>query len=94
MVKVNGDEKSWSKLIYYNEDLTYNNNDMYVSNIFAKENEIVKVEIPYHPYAFMDLNYERYMRKLLWKREEIKEVTMAEVEEKFGCKVKIISDER
>ena len=29
---------------------------------------------------------------LLWKRDSIKEVTMAEVEEKFGCKVKIIND--
>ena len=29
---------------------------------------------------------------LLWKREEYKEVTMSEIEEKFGCKVKIIDD--
>ena len=29
---------------------------------------------------------------LLWERQETKEVTMAEVEEKFGCKVKIIND--
>jgi hypothetical protein len=28
-----------------------------------------------------------------WKREEVKEVTMAEVEEKFGCKVKIVKEE-
>lgn len=28
-----------------------------------------------------------------WKHEEIKEVTMAEVEEKFGCKVKIVKEE-
>lgn len=28
-----------------------------------------------------------------WKREEVKEVTMAEVEEKFGCKVKIVKGE-
>lgn len=27
-----------------------------------------------------------------WKREEIKEVTMSEVEEKFGCKVKIVKE--
>jgi hypothetical protein len=32
--------------------------------------------------------------KLLWQRLEVKEVTMAEVEEKFGCKVKIVSDGR
>ena len=29
-------------------------------------------------------------RSLLWKREEYKEVTMKEIEEKFGCKVKIV----
>ena len=29
---------------------------------------------------------------LLWKRQETKEVTMAEVEAKFGCRVKIIND--
>ena len=28
-----------------------------------------------------------------WKREEVKEVTMKEVEEKFGCKVKIVKEE-
>lgn len=28
----------------------------------------------------------------LWERKELKEVTMSEVEEKFGCKVKIIND--
>lgn len=28
-----------------------------------------------------------------WKREEVKEVTIAEVEEKFGCKVKIVKEE-
>ena len=27
-----------------------------------------------------------------WEREEVKEVTMAEVEEKFGCKVKIVKE--
>lgn len=29
---------------------------------------------------------------LLWERAEVKEVTMAEVEEKFGCKVKIVNN--
>lgn len=31
--------------------------------------------------------------KLLWQREEYKEVTMKEIEEKFGCKVKIVGGE-
>lgn len=29
---------------------------------------------------------------LLWERSEVKEVTMSEVEEKFGCKIKIINN--
>lgn len=32
-------------------------------------------------------------KKLLWEREEYKEVTMQEIEEKFGCKVKIVGNE-
>ena len=28
----------------------------------------------------------------IWERSEVKEVTMAEVEEKFGCKVKIVKE--
>lgn len=53
--------------------------------------DIVKVEIPCHPYSFLDFEYRKDERKLLWQEEpEIKEVTMSEVEEKFGCKVKIV----
>lgn len=36
----------------------------------------------------------KYHKCLLWTRkesEEVKEVTMTEVEEKFGCKVKIVN---
>lgn len=29
---------------------------------------------------------------LFWERSEVKEVTMSEVEEKFGCKVKIVKE--
>ena len=31
--------------------------------------------------------------RLLWERNEYKEVTMKEIEEKFGCKVKIVGNE-
>lgn len=30
--------------------------------------------------------------EIVWERQEIKEVTMAEIEEKFGCKVKIVKE--
>ena len=32
--------------------------------------------------------------KLLWERKEYKEVTMHEIEEKFGCKVKIVEEDK
>ena len=32
--------------------------------------------------------------RLLWKREEYKEVTMSEIEEKFGCKIKIVEEDK
>jgi len=31
--------------------------------------------------------------EVVWERLEVKEVTMAEVEKKFGCKVKIIEED-
>ena len=39
------------------------------------------------------LNYEYldYTTHLLWERDACKEVTMAEIEQKFGCKVKIVN---
>ena len=33
-------------------------------------------------------------RSLLWKRKEYKEVTMKEIEEMFGCKVKIVGEDK
>lgn len=33
-------------------------------------------------------------KKLLWKREEYREVTMKELEEIFECKVKIVDEDR
>lgn len=32
--------------------------------------------------------------KLLWERKEYKEVTMKEIEEKFGCKIKIVEEDK
>ena len=32
--------------------------------------------------------------KLLWERKEYKEVTIKEIEEKFGCKVKIVEEDK
>lgn len=46
------------------------------------------------PLFLTNLSESLRTRRLLWERElEAKEVTMAEVEEKFGCKVKIKREE-
>lgn len=64
----------------YNDDLTMS---------FSKDIDIVQ--------AFDSLDFSSVLDNsvLIWDRqreEEIKEVTMGEVEKKFGCKVKIIND--
>ena len=33
-------------------------------------------------------------KRLLWERKEYKEVTMREIEEMFGCKVKIVEEDK
>lgn len=90
---VNAARETWNHLLYYNEDLTYHCDSTNMLDItFAKDNDIIKVECPYHPYGFMDLENAKAKRQVIWKRTEIKEITMEEIEEKFGCKVKIINN--
>lgn len=87
---VNAKNKQWMPFGYYGEDMKIIRE---LDDFEDGDNEfdIVKVEMSDHIYGFLDLDYERDKRKLLWQEElEIKEVTMSEVEEKFGCKVKIV----
>lgn len=77
--------RSWNNLCYYSDG-------MKCSSLFGKMYDIVKVEVPYHPYSFFNLEHEREKRKIVWE-EGAKEVTMAEIEEKFGCKVKIVKED-
>ena len=79
--------KSWNNLCYYSDGMKCS------SGCLGNMQDIVKVEIPYHPYSFFDLTREKHRRKLVWKEESVKEVTMAEIEEKFGCKVKIVKED-
>lgn len=75
-------EANWLKLDNYNEDLTFKS---------GKHHDIMKVEKQYHPYDLLTINYCEKDRKLLWEREEVKEMTMSEIEKLVGCKVKIIN---
>lgn len=67
---------TWTSLSNYNQDMTHSG----VSYL-----DIVSVYASY-PYSTDTPT------RLLWERKEYKEVTMQEIEEKFGCKVKIIED--
>jgi hypothetical protein len=71
---------SFAELGYYNDDLTHYEHH---------ENDIIKV-YPAVVYYFSDIDTIEHWRAPIWERSEVKEVTMAEVEEKFGCKVKIV----
>ena len=66
----------------YNDDLTMSSGANW---------DIVKVYEEVNCLNF-DENNPFCSLSLLWERKPVKEVTMAEVEEKFGCRVKIIND--
>lgn len=68
---------TWTSLLCYNQDMTHPT----LPNI-----DIMSV------YASSTYSVNT-PTKLLWKREEYKEVTMQEIEEKFGCKVKIVEED-
>jgi hypothetical protein len=71
----------------YNEELKYCNVNEYPNNPYDKEWDIIRV---YARVGCLPVTTNRLNK--IWERPEIKEVTMSEVEEKFGCKVKIINN--
>lgn len=79
---INRENHLWTSLNYFDENLCKDNGE------YA---DIIRVYVPSHPYAFMDITYEKGDRKLIWEREvPIKEMTMKDLEEHFGCKIKIV----
>lgn len=68
---------SYIKLSYYKQDM---------KNNILSDFDIMSVYTPY--LQCMDIQ-----KKLIWEREECKEVTMKEIEEKFGCRIKIVGDD-
>ena len=69
--------ETWTSLSNYNQDMTHSG---------VPYLDIVSVYASY-PYSADTPT------RLLWERKEYKEVTMQEIEEKFGCKVKIVEEE-
>lgn len=81
-ILLNSDKKSWKKLEYYQDDLKHNK---------YRENDIVKIEYPLHPNSFMDLDYAKEYRKVLYdvseKEKKKVELTIEEIAEKFGVDI-------
>lgn len=73
----NNISKKWNHLYTYNEDMTHQT---------YSEMDIMEV-YDSQPFSIGNIRY------LIWERKEHKEVTMQELEEKFGCKVKIVGNE-
>lgn len=69
----------------YKPDLTYNGKD--------RDWDIVKVEVPVHPFGFMTVDYRTYQRTVIWKEAPAVKLTVAEIEARLGYKVEIVSDD-
>lgn len=82
---VNGQLPSWARIKNYSNDLKHNT---------YQDLDIVKVEIPSHPYAFTNIPYDKRDRKLMWERKEPKKMTVSEIEAILGYKVEIVSEEK
>lgn len=76
---------------YYDDDLTPLDGDIGYTIMAVRSNPIGSAACLFEMLTNDSIDKDRYYWE--WKREEIKEVTMAEVEEKFGCKVKIVKEE-
>jgi hypothetical protein len=76
----------------YGELITYEDNLLKKVGYGSSDLDIVKI---YQPADTLYDSIKSISLKLIWQRQEkpnYKEVTIAEIEEKFGCKVKIVSE--
>lgn len=79
-VLVSPDSSAWNLLDYYSDDLKHRDYSL---------DDIVKVEIPEHVYAVFGIGEKKYTT--IWKREnEPKEMTIEEIQEKLGYKIKVV----
>lgn len=77
---------------YVNHDMDTWTDDLINTGFVGRDLDVVKIrKHPWYPIEMLDTEAV-FTHDIGWDWEcrEIKEVTMAEVEEKFGCKVKII----
>ena len=70
-------------LSQYNEELKF-----YEYNRYDKDWDIIRI---YARTSYLPSTTGSHLNKV-WERPEIKEITITEIEEKFGCKVKIVNE--
>ena len=83
-ILVNGQIPSWTKMTHYDDKLK--------AGIGYESLDIMKVEIPNHPYAFANIPYNKKYRKLVWERKEPKKMTVSEIEAILGYKIEVVSE--
>lgn len=75
---------NWHRLSNYNEDLIY-------SKTYTPNWDIVEVLRVYHPYNLLEPNKCGYTdRELLWKRQEKKKYTYAQLREILGEEFEVV----
>ena len=77
--------RGWMPFTGYSNNMRYNCGD--------REWDIVKVEVPSHPFGFMHTDYESHLRTLIWAETPAVKLTLGEIEERLGYRVEIISKE-
>lgn len=87
MVRIDDEDRGWMKVADYNMNLTYHTIDD-----DEREWDIVKVERGNHPFQFMNLNYRKDNRVLLWEALKRVKLTIHEIENRLGYKIEIVSD--
>lgn len=83
--------RGWLNVREYNPDLSFT--DKWSDKQENRAWDIVKVEVCEHPFGFMDLNYNRDDRKVIWEEPPAKKLTVSEIEKLLGYKVEIVSEE-
>ena len=80
-----------ARLDSYDDNLTILDCDERYTIMAVRKNPITSANCLFEMLTNDSIDKDRFYWD--WKREEVKEVTISEVEEKFGCKVKIVKEE-
>lgn len=82
LVACSGD--NWTSLTNYNDDF---------KNKFVPIYDIVKVEVPDHPYDCFDYERDNFNSEVVWEEKTAIEMTVAEIEKKLGYKIKLVTED-